>query len=203
MIPNPVFIKRETFPEILVRRKVIVNVGRLDFQKNQELFIRAFSKIHEKYPEYSAEIYGEGILEEELKELASILKLTEYIHFMGTTTKLHERILDAAFFVLTSDFEGLPNALIEAMALGIPCISTDCKPGGARELIHTGEDGVVVPVNDVEQLSEAMLNYIENPDWAESLGRRAAINIQRYAPLRIYDSWEKYMSELIKRKKNG
>ena len=82
------------------------------------------------------------------------------------------------------------------MALGIPCISTDCSPGGARELITNGEDGLIVPKGDSVKLAQAMIKFIENPDYAESLGENAARRIQRYKPSVIYKKWEQFMMQM-------
>jgi len=196
IIANPAFLKREDFRSITKRRNVIVNAGRLDMQKNQFLLIRAYAQVCRIYPHYTLEIYGEGNLKHELKMLAQSLGLADKIVFKGTTSNLHNEILDAGMFVLSSDFEGIPNALLEAMALGIPCISTDCSPGGARELITNGEDGLIVPKGDSVKLAQAMIKFIENPDYAESLGENAARRIQRYKPSVIYKKWEQFMMQM-------
>lgn len=193
IIANPAFLKREDFQSIRERRNVIVNAGRLDAQKNQAVLIQAFSQVSSIYPYYTLEIYGEGNLKQELKNQAERLGLADKVIFKGTTSNLHCEILDAGMFVLSSDFEGIPNALLEAMALGIPSISTDCSPGGARELIEDGKDGLIVPKGNSKKLAQAMLKFIENPDYAERLGENAAKRIQRYKPSVIYKKWEKFM----------
>ncbi len=193
VIPNPVFIKKDEYKRPLSPQKVIMNIGRLSIQKNHKLLIEAFQKVSENYPDYILKIYGEGELEEELSCLIKDRHLSDRIKLMGTTNDIYARLLEAELFVLSSDFEGIPNVLIEAMALGIPCISTDCEPGGARELISHGVDGIIVERDSKNELAKAICKMLDDKEMANELGRNAAINIQRYAPEIIYDKWETFL----------
>lgn len=118
------------------RRKSIVNVGRLIGQKNQTMLIEAFSRISAEYPEYQLTIWGEGGDRKKLQEQIDSLGLEGRVNLPGSSNQVYQEILDAGIFVLSSDYEGMPNALMEAMALGLPCISTDCPCGGPRDLIR-------------------------------------------------------------------
>ena len=135
VIPNPV----ADVPVILERLpneqrdKVIVTAGRLVPQKNHEMLIKAFGKIAYRFPEYKLIIYGEGELKEKLQLLSRDLSMGDRVVFPGSVNDLHEKIKNAELFVLSSDFEGMPNALMEAMAMGITCISTDYC-GGPRDI---------------------------------------------------------------------
>lgn len=155
----------------------IVSVGRLNPQKNHRLLIEAFSKVVVKYPDYHLTIYGEGPERPILLGMIEQLGLTNKVTMPGTTNQLFEKIKDVALFVMTSDFEGLPNALMEAMALGLPCISTDCSCGGPSELIENGVNGLLVPVGDKESLIEAMNLVLSDKNLSTELGE-AAINIR-------------------------
>ncbi|PWX16158.1 hypothetical protein CYK66_10205 [Clostridium perfringens] len=172
-------------------------MGRLHKQKNQKLLIDAFSRIADEFFDYSLEIYGDGELRPELQRQIQSYNLEKRIFLKGTRKNIHSSIYDASLFILSSDYEGLPNALIEAMALGIPCISTDCKPGGAREIINDNEDGLIVKINDAEALSYAIKYVLENSDFADKLSKNALKNISRFDSKVIYNNWSDYMKKLL------
>lgn len=117
--------------------KKIVTVGRLTVQKNQKLLIESFSEVLKKYPNIILEIYGDGEKREELKYIIKTLGVSNNVIFKGNILNVHEAIADAGLFVLSSDYEGLSNALMEAMMMGLPCISTTCA--GSDELISDGK----------------------------------------------------------------
>jgi len=192
VISNPVFINRDDYPKVVNRRKVIITVGRLHPQKNHKLLIDAFAKCAEEFPEYTVEIYGDGPLKEETQKYIVQKKLDDRIFLKGTSDNIYQYMVDCSLFVLTSDYEGLPNTLLEAMALGVPCISTDCKPGGAREIIHNGRDGIIVSCDDKDELVNAIRFMLINHEVANDMGTLAAINIKRYSPILIYKHWEKF-----------
>ena len=192
IIFNPVFIKKEDFQISLVREKRIVTVGRLHEQKNQKLLIEAIKMLPSKYDNYIIEIYGDGPLEEELQKLIIKYNLSKRIILRGTFKDIHKRIVNASLFILTSDYEGMPNALMEAMALGLPCISTDCRPGGAKELIKNKENGIIIPCNDKLALVEAIKFMLENQSIANKMGEKAKEIIDIANPEQIYKMWEKF-----------
>ena len=137
VIVNPVgeaFIKERYEGE---REKRIVAVGRLEPQKNYKLLLDAFKKINQKHPDYMLEIYGKGSLEEELKMLVKKSKLDSVIIFKGNSDTIEKDIYNAKAFVMTSNYEGMPNSLLEAFVLGVPCVSTDC-PCGRSKTIYKG-----------------------------------------------------------------
>ncbi|MBS4200592.1 glycosyltransferase [Bacillus sp. FJAT-49732] len=199
IIPNP--ITNLNIPQRYIgdRKNTIVSVGRLDQkQKNQILLIRAFSKITNDYPDYKLMIYGEGddrrLLEDEIYKLG----LEGKIELPGQKDNIMELIRDARMFVLSSDFEGMPNALIEAMAMGIPSISTDCGGGGARALILTHKNGILVRKNDNLQLAEAMRYIIENPEKALKISDEALLIREKLSINKIVKSWEDLLISQIK-----
>ena len=131
-----------------------------------------------------------------MKKQAESYGLSDRVLLKGTSNKIHDLIYDASLFVLSSDYEGLPNTLLEAMTLGIPSISTDCRPGGAREIISDGEDGLITPVGDRERLAEAMKELIINHDRAMTMASKAAIAMERYRSEIIYSEWEEFFVKL-------
>ncbi len=184
----------------VTRNNVIVNVGRISKQKNQLLLLKAFRRIADSYPDYILRIYGdaqESAVLDELNSYISKNNLSDRVSFMGTAKSMKDEISDAALFVLSSDFEGMPNSLIEAMALGIPSISTDCPCGGSAMLIDDHKSGILVPVRDEEALAGAIDSLLKDRDLAESLGNNALSVIDKVHPDKICKEWEDYISGII------
>ena len=179
-------------------RKEIVTVGRLVSVKNHRLLITAFSKICQKHLDYKLIIYGEGQQRANLEQLIDELDLGGRVVLFGWSADVYEEIKQAYMFVMSSDYEGLPNALLEAMAIGLPCVSTDCINGGARALISVDKNGIIVPRNDAQKLSEAMDKLIANPDYAASLGHEAVQVRNEYSYDIICNQWLKVMNKATK-----
>lgn len=197
IINNPVFVNIEDEEERKTIEKRIVNVGRLHEQKNQKLLIMAMKLLPSEFDEYILEIYGEGELRHELESLVNELELSNRVKLLGAYKDVVDRIKNAAVFVLSSDFEGMPNALAEAMALGIPCISTDCRPGGARELINSGENGLITPVNDVEKLADAISAILSDRELQNKFSRNAKKRMKELTPEKIYGKWDKFFLQML------
>ena len=193
VIPNPVFVKAENYPEVKERRKAIVTVGRLHPQKNHKLLIDAFALVADLISDYTLEIYGDGELKDELQRQIGDLGLNNRVFLKGTSKEIHKLIYDAALFVLSSDYEGLPNTLLEAMALGIPSISTDCRPGGAREIIEDGINGRIVPIGSEKILATEILNVLSDTELTEKYSKNALISSRRFNTENIYNSWNDYI----------
>ena len=179
------------------RRKEIVAVGRLDDNKNHAMLVRAFSKVAEQYPEYYVTIYGDGDKKEELFCLIKKCGLDTRVRLAGRCDKIKEQIYESSIFVLTSDTEGMPNALIEAMALGLTVISTDCPCGGPKDLIAHGENGYLISVRDEEALKEQLLYCLSHPIEMDRVGRNAASIQESMNPNLINKKWEDYFIKLI------
>ena len=168
---NPAFIREVYAGE---REKQIVAVGRVDANKNHRMIIKAFAGLAERYPEYELVIYGEGELRQELLHEVEEMGLQERIHLPGSIVDVAGAIDKASVFVLSSNSEGMPNTLIEAMALGIPCISTDCSGGGPRDLIVNGENGILTEVENWEMLEENLQKIISDKEFAKKLSKNAS-----------------------------
>lgn len=197
VIPNPVFVRAKDYPEVRERRKAIVTVGRLHPQKNQKLLIDSFALIAGEFPDYKLEIYGEGELKGTLQKYIDDLQLSERVLLKGTSKQLHSLIYDAALFVLSSDYEGMPNTLLEAMALGIPSISTDCKPGGAREIIDDGIDGIIVERNNSVELAKQIKALLDDPEKMSAFSQRSIKGVDRFKARIVYESWSGYFQKLL------
>ena len=177
--------------------KGIYAAGRLEKQKNYPMMISAFKNVHEKHPEYKLHIFGRGQLLDVLKKLSSELSLENSIVFEGVAFDLHDRIKSGAMFVLSSDYEGMPNALMEAMAMGLPCISTDCPSGGPRRLISDGVNGLLVPVDNEVALSDAMEKIISDKEFADKLSERAKEIREDFSLENIAGKYFEYLNGLI------
>ena len=190
---NPLFIRPAFQGE---REKRIVSVGRMDANKNHEMMIRAFAKLAAKYPEYTLTIYGDGELRSHLEKLIDSLELSDKVFLPGVILNVADEIEKASLFLLTSYSEGVSNALIEAMALGLPVIATDVPSGGTVELIEHGKNGWIIPVGDETALEKAMDKLLSDRELAESLGMQARRVQERFAPERVNRQWQAYFESL-------
>ena len=172
VIPNPVK-SNLPFADRKNSTKTIVAAGRLTQQKNYPMLLYAFSSFLQDYSEYTLHIYGEGELKDKLIELSNSLNINNNVCFEGLVRDLHDRISKAGMFVLSSNYEGISNSLLEAMAMGLPCISTDCPCGGSRLLIEDGVSGYLTSVDDSVEFCEAMKRVAASKEVADSLGENA------------------------------
>ena len=156
------------------RRKSIVSFCRITPQKNLKLLIDAYTIVCDKYPDYRLEIYGDGEGKTELLDYLNMKQLDSRVDVKPFDATLHKKILDNAMFVSSSDYEGMSNSMLEAMAIGLPTICTDCPAGGARAIIRDHENGLLVPVRNVQALANAMLEVIEDPSLAQKLSEKGA-----------------------------
>lgn len=192
VIPNPIM---EGLPEPIrgERRKVIVNFGRLEKQKNLPLLIDAFELLIKEHPDYKLSFYGDGSEMNRIETYINEKHLQDYISLHSSIPDIHEKIFDCSLFVSSSDYEGLSNSMIEAMALGLPCIVTDCPCGGARMMITSYENGILVPVGDVKAMYEAMKYLIENPEETTMISKKAIKVRSDLAVGKIVTEWERMM----------
>jgi len=174
-------------------RNEIVSFGRLEKQKNLPLLIDAFALLHKEHPAYMLSIYGNGSEKKQIQNYIADKQLNDCIFLYECVPDIHERITDCAMYVSSSDYEGLSNSMIEAMAIGLPCIVTDCPCGGARMLIRSGENGVLVPVRDVKAMYKAMKDVIENPEKAADLSRNAANVRLSLSTGKVTTEWERLL----------
>ena len=193
IIVNPVIIPMEA---VVPKRKVIATMGRLDLkQKRQDVLIRSFALLHKKYPDYILEIYGDGS-EENKEYLMNIVReenLEGFVKFIKARQDVHKCIRDAEMFVLTSDYEGLSNALLEAWLMGIPCITSDWN--GVEDVVTNHENGLIVKRGDAIAFAQAMEFYIENPDLAQKYAENAKTYAYKYDINFVIKQWEKLLED--------
>lgn len=174
----------------------VVTCGRLEEQKNHELLINAFSKTLNEHPGAHLDIYGNGSLKEKLQNQILEMQLQDKVTLCTATDDVCAVLREASVFVLSSDYEGMPNALMEALAAGVPSISTNCPCGGPRLLIDNGRNGLLVSIGDVDALSEAMSRLLTDEKFAEQISRSASESAKEYIPDRVYDIWKKYIASV-------
>lgn len=187
VIPNP--LEPEEAPYTGEREKRIVAVGRLNAQKNHKLLLRAFASFAKSRTDYILELYGQGELEPQLRTLAKELGIDSCVIFKGFSSHVLADIRTAAMYVLSSDYEGISNSMLEAMALGLPVIATDCPIGGSRMYIRDGVNGLLVPVGDEQRLVHAMERLADEPAYGERLGREAVKLRGELATAKIADKF--------------
>lgn len=188
IIPNPVSLPTEAWE--YKSKKTLLSVGRLDLrQKRQDLLIDAFNKVHKIHPDWNLIICGSGGDENTVREKIKRLGLEDVILMPGAVNNVKEHMLNAGVYLLTSDFEGIPNALLEAMSIGMPVVSTDCSPGGAALLIDNYKNGILVERGNVAEFANAINYMIENVQEARNMGLAARISMSNYSPDRIKEKW--------------
>lgn len=193
VIPNPLsenlpYRKENTNKDILM-------ACRLRDQKNVSMAIKAFALFHKDHPDYRLVVCGEGELLEQLKAEASALRVAESVIFPGHSSDIHSCMAECAMYLSTSDYEGISNSMLEALAIGVPSICTDCPVGGARMFIETDKDGILVPVGDVEETAKAMAKIADDVSFARMLGNNA-VKIRKVLNAEaICSQWEKLLPD--------
>lgn len=196
VIPNPV---NPDIPDRYngLRDKRIVTAVRLEPQKNLKMAIDAFAAVHEEFPEVTFELYGEGSQRKILEQYIEEKSLSAKVFLKGNSKTLYEDIKSAYAFVLPSNYEGMSNALLEAMALGLPVISTDHSSGGARAVIEHGRNGLLIPVGDTVALAEAIRQLLADPRLAEQLGQNGMELRDKLHIETISENWIKYLESVM------
>lgn len=197
VLRNPLSPDFNVIPYDGERKKKIVTMGRLSGEKNQKMLIEAFCLVANKHPEYSVEIYGDGPMKEELEQCIYQKNMENCVFLMGRKDNVIEYVKDASIFVLTSNSEGMPNALLEAMALGLPSIATDCPIGGSAVIIKDGVNGFLVPMNDAKTLSEKISSLIDNKNLAERFSLEARKVLEDFNTDKVCYQWEEYLRSVM------
>ena len=194
VIFNPI---KPNLPERFIgdRKKKIVNFCRISSQKNLHLLVNAFELFAKEFPDYELYIYGDAVGNgaegyiDSLKEAINKLNCKDKLFILPAQKEIHKLVKDYAMFVSSSDFEGMSNSMLEAMAIGLPTICTDCPAGGARAIINDHENGILVPVNDVKALAGAMKEVAGNPVLAGKLSVNGTKIKEELAVDKIVAQW--------------
>lgn len=196
VIHNSVTVPQNKYPIAEKRDNRIVTVGRLHPQKNPHLLLDAFAKIVPLYPDIRLDFYGDGEMHDELQDKINKLGLEHRVKLHPSRKDIFDCIRTARVFVLPSDYEGMPNALMEAMSLGLPCISADCRPGGARTLIKDGQNGFIVPVRNVNALADKIMYLLDNPDIAEQIAKEARHLGETHTNEITFNKWNDFLQSI-------
>ncbi len=189
VIPNPIPSNMPKPRLIMEREKTVITAGRLTEQKNHKMLLRAFAKFSEKFPEYKLYIFGRGELEEKIEEQIRELQMQDIIFLKGFSDNLYEELGKGGIYVSTSDWEGISNSLLEALAMGIPTIATDCPMGGSRMCIKDGVNGYMIPVQEEEVLLQKLIQLASEEELRVSFSENAMHIREEFSEVKITNSW--------------
>ena len=199
IILNPLNPKYIGLPRPEVREKEVVHSGRIVDFKNHELLIHAFARVHQKHPDYVLKCYGPDSGDgtwEKAEQCIKELKAQDYVKLMGGSDELEKLLPKASVYAFSSDWEGLPNGVMEAMAMGLPVVATDCPCGGPATVICDGENGLLVPIRDEDALTEKICLLIEDRNLAERLGENARKISETANGQAVFMQWKNYLESL-------
>lgn len=179
------------------KKENIVAVGRLEESKNHKLLINAFSVIAKDFPNEKLIIYGDGSLYEDLKNYSIKKGLKDRVVLRGFEDNIENKIKNSKLLVLPSNYEGLPNVVMEAMTIGIPVIATDCPCGGPRMLIEHNKNGILVPVGDSVSLAKELNRLLKDDELRKEISLNARDRAKDFEPSKIFKVWNEYVEEII------
>lgn len=171
----------------------IICVGRLYPQKNHELLLRAFQYVHQAIPDMRLKICGKGTEELRLRNVAENLGIANNVDFLGEISDVRGEMVKSKCFVLSSNYEGLPNALMEAMAVGMPVVSTDCPCGGPRMLITDRVSGILVPCGDEQVLANALIEILSDEEKERDYSEAAKNCAKKFKTNRVMKIWLNFL----------
>ena len=195
IIPNPIKKDLPTY-NIIENHKRFITACRLNEQKNLYMMIEAFAKVIRNGYNYTLEIYGEGPMKEELQEYINKLEMKSHISLCGFSHEIHNIMATSAGFVISSDYEGISNSMLEALAIGVPVIATDCPIGGARMYVKNGKTGHLVPCGDVDSLVEAIEDVINRRQEAIEMGKNATVLKRTLDSQEIAKDWKAFIDSI-------
>jgi GalNAc-alpha-(1->4)-GalNAc-alpha-(1->3)-diNAcBac-PP-undecaprenol alpha-1,4-N-acetyl-D-galactosaminyltransferase len=198
VIPNPVLSPsiRPATESRAQEGRTLMAAGRLVPQKGFDLLLRTFACLAQRHPDWKLVIWGEGPERENLEKLRGELGLAGRSFLPGNHSRIYEAMAAADIFALSSRFEGFPNALCEAMAMGLPVVSFDC-PSGPAQIIRPCQDGLLVPLGDLEGLERSLDRLMTDAALRKSLGIQAQKIVQRFSLEKILAQWEACIEEVL------
>lgn len=203
IIPNPVYVLD---PESINdhsggEEKRILAVGRLSSEKNYPFMVEVMTRVLRDFPEYRLDVFGEGPLRRTIEKKIAASGMSEQIHLCGVSRDILFQLQTADIFLLLSEYEGISNALLEAMATGVAVIATDCLGGGNRMLIENGKNGILIPRGNAEQLEIAVRKLLVDKTLRYRIASNAKYVRVKYSPEKIYLAWEQFIEYVTKSNK--
>lgn len=192
VVPNMLTINPMAVQSYAVKQ--VIAAGRYTGQKGFDLLIKAWAIVAQQYPKWRLVIYGNGS-REEYQLQADQLGIGEQVHCQPATPDIASRYAESSIFVLSSRYEGFGLVLTEAMSCGLPCVSFDC-PYGPSEIICEGEDGFLVPAEDVSALADRLMQLMRSEELRRRMGEQARHNVMRYSPEQVMEKWINVVLEL-------
>lgn len=203
IILNPVNPKYFNAPRP-EREKSVVQHARIAESKNHVMLITAFLKVHEKHPDYVLKIYGPDAGDGAWQKTEAFIReqhAEQFVFLTGDSDSLEQEIPKGSVYAFSSSYEGLPNTLLEAMAMGMPIVATDCPCGGPKTVIEPEQNGLLVPNNDADAMAQGILRLIEDRELAERLGENARQIRDRTDIDMIFAQWKDYLEEVVRERK--
>ena len=179
----------------------IISVGRLYPQKDQKMMIEAFAKVSERFPDWKLVIFGEGPEREALESLVERLKVKDKVLLPGRSENIIDELNKSKIFCLSSIYEGMSNALVEAICVGLPIVTT--KVSGTEELIKDGENGFIVNIGDTDAMAEALTKILEDENLQKQFSENNKAQTIKFETNTIVDQWENLVNSVVRLKVNG
>ena len=177
--------------------KHMIACGRLSKQKNYTMMLEAFKLVLEQYPDEKLHIYGEGDLKDELQQYAKILGIEASVRFMGFSENMVRNYRSAKLLLMTSDYEGMPNVILEALASSVPVVSTDCPCGGPRMVIENGVNGFLNKTGDVQMFADSIIYLLSHVNELNSMKEKAYYSAKQFAGERVMKEWNNYIAQIV------
>lgn len=188
VIPNPIKSNLPLWLENEHKKEIVV-ACRISPQKNLKMLIDAFAIVCEKRTDYKLTIYGQGDMKATLETYAKTKNLEDLIEFKGYTNQIHDVMKQASIYVSSSDYEGISNSMLEALAIGVPSVCTDCPVGGARMFIESGKNGFLTRVGDPRDMAEKLLLLMQDDDLQKSFSQNAVNIRERLSSEKVFAMW--------------
>lgn len=196
VIPNPLWFETQQFSDL--KSKKVIAVGRHSYEKGLDRMLQIWQKVIVKHPDWSLEIYGKSNENQELQKLANSMNIGNNVTFFEPVKNINDKYREASIMAMTSRTEGFGMALIEAMALGLPCVAYDC-PCGPRTIIQNDENGFLIEDGNVNSFVENLELLIENENLRIEMGQNAKNSASKYDIDRIMQQWKSLFEDLAKK----
>lgn len=189
VIGNPLPFTAEKAAHL--NEKIVLCVGKISYQKGQDLLLQIWEKVAAKIPDWQLHLYGK-----ENKQFLNTDRLPDNVHYFPATQNLETIYSNSSIYVMSSRFEGFGMVLIEAMECGVPCVSFDCNYGPS-DIITDNEDGFLIENGNTEKFAVQMIKLISNPNLRQEMGKNARQNVQRFSAHTIVKQWDEVFRSLV------